>query len=663
MNSRGLARRIALAVFVALAVSAAVASAATVRLGSVTGVCTAAADQMYPSIHGDTVVWADSRGSAITDDDIYMKNLTSGVESSVSVANGAQQEAVVFGDYVVWKDFRNLSTSGYDIYAKDVRRGFESPVCVAGQTQSAPDIFGDTVVWQDNRNGNFDIYMKDLSTGLESPVCTAAGAQWDPAIWGDVVVWTDDRNSSATDFDIYMKDLSTGIETPVCTDAAQQMGAAIYGDTVVWTDARMFLSFGYGIYMKDLSTGLESPVCTAFWDQQAPAVSGQVVTWTDHRNTPTTGGDIYMRDLVTGGESVVYSAPGEQVSPDVYAHIVTWSDRSGIDDDIYLARLNGPATQYVALEGRTRYETAAAASEDAYRSKVPIDREGYRTVVIATGENFPDALGASSLAGVLDAPVLIAKRDDLPAAVAAEVKRLGAKRAIIVGGSDVVGSGVVTDLQALGVTKIERVAGATRYETANAVARRCTVAKGSPAGTVCFVATGMNFPDALAAAPIAATHGWPIFLVGPKGLSASTLDAMSDIGISEVRILGGTDVVSSGVEAMLRDRFGASDVFRQAGDTRYETAVSVARLAVDRAGMQWDGLAIATGENFPDALCGGALQAREWSVLLLTKRGTLPAIVGSRLSAERDYIARVKYLGGTDVVSSAVRGSVKSRLH
>ena len=99
------------------------------------------------------------------------------------------------------------------------------------------------------------------------------------------------------------------------------------------------------------------------------------------------------------------------------------------------------------------------------------------------------------------------------------------------------------------------------------------------------------------------------------------------------------------------------------GPTRYETAVAVARFGVESAGLQWDTAAIATGENFPDALTGGALQARTYSVLLLTRGETLPPDVANVLTQKRDHIARVRYLGGTDVVSPAVRGAVAGLLH
>ncbi len=74
-------------------------------------------------------------------------------------------------------------------------------------------------------------------------------------------------------------------------------------------------------------------------------------------------------------------------------------------------------------------------------------------------------------------------------------------------------------------------------------------------------------------------------------------------------------------------------------------------------------MAIATGADFPDALTGGALRARTYWVLMLTRGTALPPDVATVLTEKRDHIARVRYLGGTDVVSPGVRSAVAAQLH
>ena len=56
------------------------------------------------------------------------------------------------------------------------------------------------------------------------------------------------------------------------------------------------------------------------------------------------------------------------------------------------------------LAGQNRYDTAVAVSADGFPTGAPV-------VFVATGENFPDGLAASAVAGVLGGPVLLDRRD------------------------------------------------------------------------------------------------------------------------------------------------------------------------------------------------------------------------------------------------------------
>jgi len=94
-----------------------------------------------------------------------------------------------------------------------------------------------------------------------------------------------------------------------------------------------------------------------------------------------------------------------------------------------------------------------------------------------------------------------------------------------------------------------------------------------------------------------------------------------------------------------------------AGANRYETALAVANLAMTHA-YRWDGLAIATGQNFPDALAGGVLQGRSISVLLLTPSTSLNVSVKAALTANKATIFEVRFLGGPTAISPGVRAAV-----
>ena len=84
---------------------------------------------------------------------------------------------------------------------------------------------------------------------------------------------------------------------------------------------------------------------------------------------------------------------------------------------------------------------------------------------VATGENFPDALGAGPAAAMVKGPVLLVSQNSIPGETAAELTRLAPDKIIIVGGTAVVSTAVETGLAAYAGT-VERIAGANRYDTA-----------------------------------------------------------------------------------------------------------------------------------------------------------------------------------------------------
>lgn len=311
-----------------------------------------------------------------------------------------------------------------------------------------------------------------------------------------------------------------------------------------------------------------------------------------------------------------------------------------------------PATEYTPVEGENRYETAVAASELAFPG-------GASTVVIATGANWPDALGGAALAGVADAPILLTDPKSLPSAVRAEIVRLGATKAYVLGSTAAVSASVASAIDSIpGMATPVRLAGSNRYGTANAVAAEAKRLQSSYDG-VMFVATGLNFPDALAASPVSAAKGWPLYLAAPTGLTSETLNTMKAQG-SRVIILGSSAAVPTLVKNQLEDAF-PGQVTRLEGGDRYATGLAVVSYATSPAvGLNWNRPAIATGTNFPDALAGGVLQGLDGSILLLTDGAKLTSSVRDAISANKDSILEVRYLGSSAAVSPAVRTAVQN---
>lgn len=190
------------------------------------------------------------------------------------------------------------------------------------------------------------------------------------------------------------------------------------------------------------------------------------------------------------------------------------------------------------ISGADRFETAA---------RVAATYPGTGgTVFVASGRSFPDAMAAAARAGALGVPLLLTGRDSLPAPTAAQLDRLAPSRILVVGGTAAVGSSVATALRGYAGT-VERVAGDNRYATAAALARQFPV----PASTA-WVATGEEFPDALAAAPAAALRQAPLLLTAPRSLPGVTATALLRLRPPTIHVAGGTDAVGKGAVDDLR---------------------------------------------------------------------------------------------------------------
>lgn len=344
--------------------------------------------------------------------------------------------------------------------------------------------------------------------------------------------------------------------------------------------------------------------------------------------------------------------------PAVWVAFIFSSDVDVTDEGAYVDNVEitaeaaePPLPPVLNVAGPTRYETAVEASKLAFPDGAP-------AVVIATGMNWPDALGGSALAGALGGPILLTDPRSLPSVVSSEITRLKASRAIILGGTSAVSTAVEDALKrklGSGAGIVTRIAGNDRYDTANKVARRVMSELGAGYDGRAFVATGGNFPDALAAAPLAAAKGWPLFLSNPAtGISPATRTAMN--GVTDVVILGGTSAVPATVKTSL-EGWGFRTT-RVSGANRYDTAVKIATYGVNNAGLRWNRVGIATGENYPDALAGGVLQGAARSVMLLTTCNRLCTDAGYCLLAKRAEISTVTFFGGTTAVSSATRADV-----
>lgn len=282
----------------------------------------------------------------------------------------------------------------------------------------------------------------------------------------------------------------------------------------------------------------------------------------------------------------------------------------------------------IRLFGADRYETAIKVSEDSWT------KSDY--VVIASGENFPDALCATPLAKKYDAPILLTQSAAIPANVVSEIQRLGAKKVFIVGGTGVISSTAESVLNGLNI-QCTRIQGQDRYETSAKVAQII----GTGNGVV--IASGENFPDALSIAPIAAAKQMPILLTQSDALPPN----IKSIALStnaEKFVVGGSGVISDSIAAQL------GSYKRLAGINRYETNLAV--IKEFSSTINFKNVYVSTGNGFADAISGSAAAALTTSPLILTD-GT-DDNTNNFIKSEYYNITSLKVLGGTAVVPDSI---------
>jgi putative cell wall-binding protein len=293
--------------------------------------------------------------------------------------------------------------------------------------------------------------------------------------------------------------------------------------------------------------------------------------------------------------------------------------------------------------GASRYDTAIDVSKNFASAD---------WVVIATGANYPDALAGAPLAYELGGPILLSHpKNGLSAAAKTEVDRLGATHALILGGTGVVPSVVSSQLAAAGVPagNIARIAGTNRYDTSAKIAARLKAELGGGAVTEAFIATGENFPDALAASGLAAKMGAPVLLVQTGSIPSQTAGALAALGVTDTIVLGGTSAVSATVYNRL------PSPMRLAGTNRFATAAAVASWALDGSGAGFapDQVIVATGSNFPDALSSGVLGAAKSSATVLVNTD-VPGETRNFLATRASGIDGLYVIGGPGAVSVEV---------
>jgi putative cell wall-binding protein len=346
-----------------------------------------------------------------------------------------------------------------------------------------------------------------------------------------------------------------------------------------------------------------------------------------------------IKKFIDGGSELVnnFSTTKQNVNSTTGILGIATSDTNYFHN--YLSLSTGPVV--TRIFGADRYETAAKVS----LQHVPNPGSGVAAVYIATGENFPDALGGVPAAGKRGASILLVQKNVIPAATQAELNRLNPAKIFLLGGTGVISDAVKNQLDSDFGT-VTRLWGANRYATAAAVA----VNDFNTAAEV-IIATGENFPDALGGGAAGAHAGDPILLVQLNALPSETEGQLDRLNPSKIKLLGGTGVISTAVENTIKANHPLATVTRLAGADRYATAVEITKAFWPSSTSH---IFVSTGLNFPDALSAGA-----WGdPMLLTPPASLPAVVAAE--ATRLNPSTIDILGGPTIVSDNVKTQLEA---
>lgn len=163
--------------------------------------------------------------------------------------------------------------------------------------------------------------------------------------------------------------------------------------------------------------------------------------------------------------------------------------------------------------------------------------------------------------------------------------------------------------------KPQRLQGWTRVDTA------ADVFAAQPVRGTAVLVSGASFPDAVVAAPVAASYGTGVLLTMPgEKLERTVRVYLYQYGVKRVIIVGSTGAVSAAKERELVS--AGISVTRLGGSDRYETATKVAQHLRARGANEW--VFLADGSGFADALAAGAAAGSRNGYVLLTRTHSTP---------------------------------------
>lgn len=538
----------------------------------------------------------------------------------------------------------------------DTPRGQEFPVSLADEGQIQPDIDYPWIVYRSMADCNPVLRVYNFETGEDRMIADYYDAETNPSISGNWVVF-------GNTCDVYAINIMSRQTIDITYDNEEyeelytnydEFGNPAIDGTLVVHNA--WTAYGDGdILSYDVASGEATAVCDAEGDQWSPEIGDGWIVWRDSR---LEYGSIWGYNTETAEETTIALASDVEGADFYYDGPSTDSGLVVANKTGYWGGIAQHQDAIVLIDLETMEETVISQETTLGAREHPVINDGF--VTWHDKRSGAMEVYCYDLLTGTESCIVAAVEDDPATPNVNETKFAGRTTTAdgIVAwhdhryeydelGDEINDDGTSdSDLYAMLIpweTGTKTHAGADRYATAVQVSQD-TFPEG--ADTV-IVATGRNFPDALAGASLAGAYQAPVLLVDTT-IPGIVVDEIERLGATDVVILGGTSAISAQVEGELEDlgltvaRFGGAD--------RFATAAVIAEEAVGLLGDNWDGTAfLATGYNWPDALSAGPLASSSGCPIFL---GGPDGINNETLAAMNELgVQEFFVLGGPSAIS------------
>ena len=325
----------------------------------------------------------------------------------------------------------------------------------------------------------------------------------------------------------------------------------------------------------------------------------------------------------------------------------------------------------LVISAYTQNARIGGTTKDNVSLSIDIAKSGWtpgtRNVILARDDQFSDALAAAPLSKKLDAPILMTGSVNLDERTLAEIRALGAQNVYIVGGTAAISQGIQDSLS--DEFAVTRIAGQQGYDTAALISSEL----GIDSTHTVYLANGQAIPDAISISAFAAEQGNPILLTDRDILPPSTLQALADLKVSNIVLLGGTAVIGTSVENKLCAKYS---VQRWGGSDRYDTQSIIFQnlfnTQIPQSPLYFtSGLVLqedlSSGNPYADALLTATLAAKTGGFVAMLPSSDLSTFSLSSspykfLFMNKDYIPRSTVVGNNNAVSGLLEENLQHLL-